>query len=68
MSIPDTLEILRDAGLGCNSRAAARKFSIRLCATRFAGERRRREEWLDIHRTWHRMGGRSTGDHVYGPY
>ncbi len=56
MSIPDTLELLRDAGLGSITGGGAEIFDPKETAA----------EWLDIHRTWHRMGGRSTCTMLYG--
>jgi aminodeoxyfutalosine synthase len=64
-SIPDTLAILKDAGLGALTGGGAEIFDPQvrdeLCRGKESGE-----EWLDVHRTWHNMGGRSTCTMLYG--
>ena len=58
-SIPATLAALREAGLGSLTGGGAEIFDpgVRkvICHAKESAE-----EWLDIHRTWHKMGGRST--------
>src|SRR5206468_4700460 len=58
-SVPETLAALRDAGLGSLTGGGAEIFDpeVRnvICHAKESAE-----EWLDIHRTWHKMGGRST--------
>jgi aminodeoxyfutalosine synthase len=58
-SIPETLAALRDAGLGSLTGGGAEIFDpgVRevICHAKETAE-----EWLDVHRQWHRMGGRST--------
>lgn len=65
MSIADTLAVLRDAGLGALTGGGAEIFDpgVRdeLCRGKESAE-----EWLDVHRTWHEMGGRSTATMLYG--
>ncbi len=65
MSIPDTLAALRDAGLGALTGGGAEIFDAgvrdELCRGKESAE-----EWLDVHRTWHQMGGRSTATMLYG--
>ena len=65
LSIAETLEILREAGLGALTGGGAEIFdaSVRdvICRGKESAE-----EWLDVHRTWHRMGGRSTATMLYG--
>jgi len=58
-SIPATLAALREAGLGSLTGGGAEIFdpAVRkvICHAKESAE-----EWLDVHRTWHQMGGRST--------
>ena len=65
MSIRDTLELLRDAGLGSMTGGGAEIFDAavrdEICRGKEAAA-----EWLDVHRTWHAMGGRSTCTMLYG--
>ncbi len=65
MSIHDTLSILREAGLGSLTGGGAEIFDAtvrdEICRGKESGE-----EWLDVHRTWHNMGGRSTCTMLYG--
>ena len=65
MSIGDTLELLRDSGLGSITGGGAEIFDA---AVRDEVCRRKETaaEWLDVHRTWHQMGGRSTCTMLYG--
>jgi aminodeoxyfutalosine synthase len=65
MSIPDTLELLRDAGLGSITGGGAEIFDPAV-RDQICRGKETAEEWLDIHRTWHRMGGRSTCTMLYG--
>ncbi len=64
-SIPDTLAVLRDAGLGALTGGGAEIFDAdvrdELCRGKESAA-----EWLDVHRIWHRMGGRSTATMLYG--
>ncbi|CAN5592395.1 aminofutalosine synthase MqnE [soil metagenome] len=64
-SIAETLGLLRDAGLGSLTGGGAEIFDpgVRdeLCRGKESAA-----EWLDVHRTWHRMGGRSTCTMLYG--
>jgi len=65
LPIPETLAILRDAGLGALTGGGAEIFDAgvrdELCRGKESAE-----EWLDVHRTWHNMGGRSTATMLYG--
>ncbi|MFN2508301.1 MAG: aminofutalosine synthase MqnE [Chthoniobacterales bacterium] len=65
LPIAETLAILRDAGLGALTGGGAEIFDAKvrdeLCRGKESGE-----EWLDVHRTWHNMGGRSTATMLYG--
>ena len=65
MPIRNTLETLRDVGLGSLTGGGAEIFDAgvrdEICRGKESAE-----EWLDVHRTWHRMGGRSTCTMLYG--
>jgi len=64
-TIPETLRILRDAGLGALTGGGAEIFdpAVRdeLCRGKESAA-----EWLEVHRIWHEMGGRSTCTMLYG--
>ena len=64
-SIRETLEILREAGLCSITGGGAEIFDAgvrdQICRGKESAE-----EWLDVHRQWHRMGGRSTCTMLYG--
>jgi aminodeoxyfutalosine synthase len=65
LSIPETLAILKDAGLGALTGGGAEIFDAdvrdELCRGKESAA-----EWLDVHRIWHKMGGRSTATMLYG--
>jgi len=65
MSIRDTLETLRAAGLGSITGGGAEIFDPEVRDTICRGKETA-AEWLDVHRTWHEMGGRSTCTMLYG--
>jgi aminodeoxyfutalosine synthase len=65
MSIRHTLELLRDAGLGSLTGGGAEIFDAAVRDEICRGKETA-EEWLDVHRTWHNMGGRSTCTMLYG--
>ena len=64
-SIADTLALLREAGLGSLTGGGAEIFDAgvrdQLCRGKESAE-----EWLEVHRTWHQMGGRSTCTMLFG--
>lgn len=64
-SVADTLRELKAAGLDSLTGGGAEIFrpSIR---SAIAKGKESAEEYLDVHRTWHRMGGRSTCTMLYG--
>jgi len=64
-SVPDVLTELRAAGLDSLTGGGAEIFapSVR---SRIARGKESAEEYLDVHRTWHRLGGRSTCTMLYG--
>ena len=61
----ETLEILRDAGLNALTGGGAEIFDQQVRDTICVGKETG-EEWLEVHRTWHQMGGRSTATMLYG--
>ena len=65
MSIPDTLELLRENGLGSITGGGAEIFDAGV-RDKICRGKETAEEWLDVHRIWHRMGGRSTCTMLYG--
>ena len=65
MSIRDTLETLRDVGLGSITGGGAEIFDPVVRDTICRGKETA-AEWLDVHRIWHQMGGRSTCTMLYG--
>ncbi|MGI9088488.1 MAG: aminofutalosine synthase MqnE [Chthoniobacterales bacterium] len=65
LPIADTLAILRDAGLGALTGGGAEIFDAAVRDEICRGKESA-EEWLDVHRTWHKMGGRSTATMLYG--
>lgn len=64
-SIPETLAILREAGLGSLTGGGAEIFDAGVRDQVCRGKETA-AEWLDVHRIWHRMGGRSTCTMLYG--
>ena len=65
MSIRDTLETLREAGLGSMTGGGAEIFAAEVRDEICRGKETA-EEWLDVHRAWHAMGGHSTCTMLYG--
>jgi aminodeoxyfutalosine synthase len=65
MPIRETLELLRESGLGSMTGGGAEIFDAavrdEICRGKESGE-----EWIEVHRTWHEMGGRSTCTMLYG--
>ncbi|MEI6377312.1 MAG: aminofutalosine synthase MqnE [bacterium] len=63
--LKETLEILRGAGLNALTGGGAEIFDqgVRdtICRGKETGE-----EWIEVHRTWHQMGQRSTATMLYG--
>jgi aminodeoxyfutalosine synthase len=64
-SVPQTLEALRGAGLDSLTGGGAEIFAPSVRAA-IARGKETAEEWLDVHRTWHRLGGKSTCTMLYG--
>ena len=65
MPIRETLETLREAGLGSITGGGAEIFDP-MVRDRICRGKETAAEWLDVHRTWHSMGGRSTCTMLYG--
>lgn len=61
----ETLEILRDTGLNALTGGGAEIFDPIIRDTICRGKETA-EEWLEVHRTWHLMGQRSTATMLYG--
>ncbi|HUI05776.1 MAG TPA: aminofutalosine synthase MqnE [Verrucomicrobiae bacterium] len=58
-SVPETLAALREAGLGSLTGGGAEIFDPGVRGV-ICHAKETAEEWLDVHRAWHKMGGRST--------
>jgi aminodeoxyfutalosine synthase len=65
MPIRDTLETLREAGLGSITGGGAEIFDP-VVRDQICRGKETAAEWLDVHRTWHLMSGRSTCTMLYG--
>ncbi len=63
--IPDTLAMLREAGLGSLTGGGAEIFDDAV-RDQICRGKENADEWLEVHRIWHRMGGRSTCTMLYG--
>jgi aminodeoxyfutalosine synthase len=64
-TVPETLTALREAGLDALTGGGAEIFQPEV-RTAIARGKESAEEYLDVHRIWHRMGGRSTCTMLYG--
>jgi aminodeoxyfutalosine synthase len=64
-SVAETLEALKAAGLGSLTGGGAEIFRPEVRSA-IARGKESAEEYLDVHRTWHRLGGRSTCTMLYG--
>ena len=65
MPISDTLELLRATGLGSITGGGAEIFDP-VVRDKICRGKETAAQWLDVHRTWHKMGGRSTCTMLYG--
>jgi aminodeoxyfutalosine synthase len=61
----ETMMILRDAGLGALTGGGAEIFD-RGVRDEICRGKETAEEWLDVHRTWHKLGMRSTATMLFG--
>jgi aminodeoxyfutalosine synthase len=64
-SVVETLQELKDAGLDSLTGGGAEIFRKEVRST-IAKGKESAEEYLDVHRSWHKMGGRSTCTMLYG--
>ncbi|MGA2863343.1 MAG: aminofutalosine synthase MqnE [Verrucomicrobiota bacterium] len=64
-TVADTLLALQAAGLDALTGGGAEIFRKEIRST-IAQGKESAEEYLDVHRTWHRLGGRSTCTMLYG--
>ncbi len=64
-SVEQTLRELQDAGLASLTGGGAEIFRKEV-RSQIAKGKESAEEYLDVHRTWHRLGGRSTCTMLYG--
>ena len=64
-SIAETLDLLREAGLNSLTGGGAEIFDPGVREELCRGKETA-AEWLEVHRTWHQMGGRSTCTMLFG--
>ncbi|MCU0770292.1 MAG: radical SAM protein [Verrucomicrobia bacterium] len=64
-SVEQTLIELKEAGLSCLTGGGAEIFAPKVRSA-IAKGKESAAEYLDVHRTWHRLGGRSTCTMLYG--
>jgi len=64
-TVEQTLVELREAGLSCLTGGGAEIFEPAVRSA-IAKGKESAAEYLDVHRTWHRLGGRSTCTMLYG--
>jgi aminodeoxyfutalosine synthase len=60
-----TLELLREHGLGAITGGGAEIFDPEI-RDKICRGKESAEEWIEVHRTWHQMGGHSTCTMLYG--
>jgi aminodeoxyfutalosine synthase len=65
LSIAETLEKLRSAGLGAITGGGAEIFDP-VVRDRICRGKETADEWLEVHRIWHQMGMRSTATMLFG--
>jgi aminodeoxyfutalosine synthase len=65
LSIGEMLELLREHGLGSITGGGAEIFDPAVRDSICRGKETA-DEWLEVHRLWHKMGGRSTCTMLYG--
>jgi aminodeoxyfutalosine synthase len=63
--VRDTLQLLRENGLGAITGGGAEIFDPEI-RDRICRGKETAEEWAEVHRTWHQMGGHSTCTMLYG--
>lgn len=65
MPLEETLTLLRDNGLGAITGGGAEIFDQEI-RDKICKGKETADEWAEVHRTWHQMGGRSTCTMLYG--
>ncbi len=65
LPIRDMLELLRENGLGAITGGGAEIFDPEV-RDKICRGKESAEEWAEVHRTWHQMGGHSTCTMLYG--
>ncbi len=65
LPIRETLELLRENGLGAITGGGAEIFDPEI-RDKICRGKESAQEWIDVHRTWHQMGGHSTCTMLYG--
>ncbi len=65
MAIPETLELLRETGLGAITGGGAEIFDPEIREQICRGKESA-DEWIEVHRIWHEMGMKSTATMLYG--
>jgi len=65
MPLTDTLELLKENGLGAITGGGAEIFDQEIRDKICVGKETA-DEWAEVHRTWHELGGRSTCTMLYG--
>jgi aminodeoxyfutalosine synthase len=64
-SVRETLELLRENGLGAITGGGAEIFDPEI-RDKICRGKESAAEWAEVHRTWHQMGGHSTCTMLYG--
>jgi aminodeoxyfutalosine synthase len=64
-SIRETLELLRENGLGAITGGGAEIFDAEI-RDKICHGKETAQEWAEVHRTWHQLGGHSTCTMLYG--
>jgi len=64
-SVRETLELLRENGLGAITGGGAEIFDSEV-RDKICRGKESAEEWAEVHRSWHQMGGHSTCTMLYG--
>jgi aminodeoxyfutalosine synthase len=64
-SVSATLQLLRENGLGAITGGGAEIFDPEI-RDKICRGKESAEEWAEVHRTWHQMGGHSTCTMLYG--
>src|SRR6476620_4283014 len=65
LPLPEVLRRLKDAGMGSLPGGGAEILSDRVRKA-ITVNKVMTEEWLEVHRVWHRLGGRSTATMMFG--